>query len=468
MTEELSLRRGERLVVAVSGGRDSMVLLHLLAELSGPMGWQLAVAHFNHRLRGRASVADERWVRGSAEALGLRCVCACGEVASYAVAHGLSVEMAARTLRHAFLARVAVEQRSRTVVLAHHADDQVETFLLRLLRGAGGLGLAGMRLASPSPANPAVTLVRPLLPETQASLVAYARRHRLRFREDASNASRDFLRNRVRHELLPLLRRRFQPAIERAVLRTLAIVGAEADHTMQSARAWLRARRRPVFARLHLAVQRAVLHLGLIESGQRPEFDSIERLRLEPERRFMLGGGRVAWRDRVGVLHVEAARAADFRAERAWVELDSPPRERVFGGVRLRWQLGPASGRAPARVRSSGGLERFDADRVGREVLLRHWQPGDRFQPLGMPRPVKLQDLFTNLKVPAAERRERVLATTRTGEIFWVEGLRMSEPHKLRPETARRLEWRWRRLPGAGSGEIRASASLVACGRGPC
>jgi len=139
------LKRGQKILVAVSGGLDSMVLLHCLQALSAKRRWKLAVAHFNHQLRGRSSDADETLVRQTASALKLPFVAGSANVQAFAAKSKLSVEMAARKLRHEFFARVARERHIQVVALAHHADDQVELFFLRLLRGAGGEGVAGMK-----------------------------------------------------------------------------------------------------------------------------------------------------------------------------------------------------------------------------------------------------------------------------------------------------------------------------------
>src|SRR5208283_4793108 len=162
-----------------------------------------------------------------------------GEVASFAVQSKISVEMAARKLRHEFLARVAREQKIPVVVLAHHADDQVELFFLRLLRGAGGAGLAGMKWRSPSPADKKITLIRPLLGFSKAEIFVFARANKIRFRNDATNFSTDFLRNRIRNELLPLLRKNYQPGLDKTVLRLMEIVGAEAEFVSAAAQQWL-------------------------------------------------------------------------------------------------------------------------------------------------------------------------------------------------------------------------------------
>src|SRR5580700_4485946 len=140
-----------------------MVLLEMMRRLASSRGWHLSVAHFNHRLRGRSSDADERLVRRTADKLQLPMVAASGDVRQFARTNKLSLEMAARKLRHEFLARAAARSKISEIALAHHADDQLELFFLRLLRGGGGEGLAGMKWRSPSPGNTKITLVRPLL-----------------------------------------------------------------------------------------------------------------------------------------------------------------------------------------------------------------------------------------------------------------------------------------------------------------
>src|SRR5207247_1622394 len=155
------------------------------------------------------SDADERLVERTARRLGVPFATGRGDVKAYAKAHGLSIEMAARTLRHEFLARTALEKNIRTVALAHHADDQVELFFVRLLRGSGVEGLAGMKWTAPSPSQPKVKLVRPLLGCSRAQIESFARQAKIDFREDQTNRSLDFFRNRVRRELLPMLREKY-------------------------------------------------------------------------------------------------------------------------------------------------------------------------------------------------------------------------------------------------------------------
>jgi len=460
--ERRLLRRGGRLLVAVSGGLDSTVLLRLLHELSARHRWRLTVAHFNHRLRGRSSDADEELVRQTARALKLRFVAGRADVRSFARKSGLSIEMAARKLRHEFLARVARDHKIRTVAVAHHANDQVELFFVRLFRGAGGEGLAGMKGSAPSPADPKIRLVRPLLDASKDELRRFASEKRIRFREDATNVSTDCLRNRIRHELLPLLRRRYQPALDKIVLRLMEITGAEADFTGGAARQWLGSSGREpapskksqsrltsaatlsdnVFASLPVALQRRVVQSQLVGLGVVADFELVEQLRKTAGEQLSAGPGFFVLRDEAGRVGLRTQASASFNAAEAILKLAGRAGGAVFDGLRLDWQRQNQAG--SARPRRQAGRELFDADRVGGGIALRHWRPGDRFQPIGLASPVKLQDLFTNLKIPRVRRRELMVAAAADGEIFWVEGLRISENFKLTSRTKRRLVWRWR------------------------
>jgi tRNA(Ile)-lysidine synthase len=144
------------------------------------------------------------------------------------------------------------------------------------------------------------------------------------------------------------------------------------------------------------------------------------------------------------MVRLQAPDPAGFNSGSADLHMKSKAGKIGFDGVEICWRVD--SGKATARPGSAVGRESFDADKVGSEVRLRHWQPGDRFQPIGMASAVKLQDLFTNQKIPRATRRQLVLATTARGVVFWVEGMRISERFKLTRHTKHRLQWRWERL----------------------
>ena len=464
-------QRNQEILVAVSGGLDSMTLLHALHELSSRHRWKLTVAHFNHQLRGRSSDADEKLVRQTAATLGLPFVAGRSNVKEFARKSKLSLEMAARKLRHEFLARAAGERKIRAIALAHHADDQVELFFLRVLRGAGGAGLAGMKWRLSSPVDANLKLVRPLLDATKAELRGFVRERKIRFRNDATNATLDLPRNRIRNELLPLLRRRYQPALSKTVLRLMEIVGAETDAVGEIARRWLASHKPgradlPVgqdvrdtttsevqvvrvpaslgFEALPVAVQRRVVQWQLTELGVAPDFGLIEQLRESPGKFVSVSSSLSLARDAGGKLNRREPAAGGFDANETTVNLAGRVGDVEFDGVRFGWRL--AAGGNFVRPAGGNACESFDGDKVGGKITLRHWRPGDRFQPMGFKLAVKLQDLFTNQKIPRARRRELTVAAAENREIFWVEGLRISENFKLTLRTKRRLVWRWRRL----------------------
>ncbi len=431
MIEACPLPLDAPVLVAVSGGVDSMVLLHALRK------HKIVVAHFNHQLRDEASDADQKLVEETAREMGVPIVVGQWKHDEEAIRrHGL--EMAARKARLSFLAEAAKKHQCRWVAMAHHADDQVETFFWRLLRGAGGTGLGGIAAVASFPGHPDLQIARPLLGLRKAKILPYAKAEKISFREDESNADSAHLRNRIRNRLLPLLRDEFHPEMDSAVLQSMDLVGTDADCVKILGAEWLASDEAEPFDLLHPALQRQVIWHQLIALGVEPGHQLIERLRLRSERPHSLNPDETLVRDSAGRLHLDKSADGEHSPEgREW-ELQSGWNEWAFGGAALRCRTS-----SDQRNEAAPGVEFFDADRVGPRVVLRHWRAGDRFQPIGLGRAAKLQDLFTNAKVPASEKRERVIACAASGEIFWVQGLRIGEMAKIRPETSRFLEWHW-------------------------
>ena len=421
-----------------------MVLLRLLHRLSRIYSWKLAVAHLNHSLRGRSSDRDERFVRRAASSLKLPCICARADVRAHAKRERISTEMAARDLRHQFLARTARQFRTTSVALAHHTDDQVELFFLRLFRGTGGEGIAGMKWHNRSSADDRIRLVRPLMDITKAELEDFARKNKIRFRHDASNATLDIRRNRVRHELLPLLKARYQPALTTTILRAMDIVGAETEFVNGEAEQWLKQKPRASFQRVPLALQRRCLQLQLQRLGLITDFELIEKLRTSSGRRISVAPLLSVSRNRNGLLQTHGQPEARFKLDQFRVRIGADSGQTKFGGLHFRWRI-ELQKRGQLPTKPARGCERFDARKIGSDIVLRHWRAGDRFRPIGMSAPVKLQDWFTNQKIPRARRHELVLAATANGEIFWVEGQRISEQFKVTSQTRHQLVWNWKK-----------------------
>lgn len=271
--------RRARIVVGVSGGPDSMALLEVLQELAGPLALSLHVAHLDHGLRS-GSAADAAFVAARAKRLGWPCTCGCAGVAGLARRRRLSIEEAGRLARYSFFFRVAERAGARFVAVGHNRDDQAETVLMRLLRGASMSGLAGIaprrRLIDPlgRGRGPRVEVIRPLLARSRAEIEAFLRRRGITPRRDPSNASPDFLRNRIRRDLIPYLERGYNPAVRAALARAGEVL-AEEDALLESAAEAALARiargRRGLdlrgLARLPVATRRRVLRLAAVGAG---------------------------------------------------------------------------------------------------------------------------------------------------------------------------------------------------------
>ena len=276
-----------RYLIGVSGGRDSVALLHALIDL----GYRrLTVCHLDHQLRGRASRADAKFVTDLAEKLKLESEIARSDITTLARRTKQSIETAGRTARYNFFARIARRRRCRTIFLGHHADDLVETFLLNLFRGAGPTGLGGMRqVATRKVEGVELTIVRPLLGTVRGTIEDYLERRRLRYRDDASNSTLGPLRNRIRHRIIPYVEKQLGRNVRGALWRAATIAADEselADALIDS----------PVTRSSELSVeelqkqpralQRRTIHLWLQTQGiTNLDFETIERVRalLDPD-----------------------------------------------------------------------------------------------------------------------------------------------------------------------------------------
>ncbi|MCF7764707.1 MAG: tRNA lysidine(34) synthetase TilS [Verrucomicrobia bacterium] len=442
------LSPGQRVVIAVSGGLDSMVLLTLLHRLSAVHQWDIAVAHFNHKLRDLESDADAQFVHQSADQLGLPFFSDSENIREKAKRTGDSVEMAARSSRQQFLTRVANDYGAPSVALAHHADDQTELFFIRLLRGAGIEGLGGMRWRGNSPSDPRIDLVRPLLSASRIEIRDWASAHSVDFRDDSTNREPHCLRNQIRIELLPLLRQKYQPGLNATILRTMDLARADSEYIRAAARTASQELGKHPFQEIPVALQRDLIVSELHRLNLSPDYDLVEFLRTHERTPTMIRAGTTLQRESDGTLQLEQVSPTPaFRVEAMPVDLPQTGGTVEFAGFRITWACISKGAFSKNPARPESGCECFDAERVGPKIVLRHWKPGDRFQPIGMPCSVKLQDLLTNSRVPREERHRRIVGTTQQDEVFWVQGLRIGERFKAHPAARTFLEWNWQPIP---------------------
>jgi len=397
---------GAKVVAGVSGGADSVALLRALHQLGIPV----TIAHLNHQLRGADSDADERFVRGLADKLSLPIVVKSVNVRHLAESSKLSLEMAARQARHDFFA----EFGDTVVALAHHADDQVETFFLKLARGAGSEGLEGMSLFQQIGQ---IRLIRPMLDIPRAEILQWLKANKLEWREDASNSDETVLRNRVRHTILPLLEQELNPNLRETILRTMNILRAENE--------WMNSTLEDLTldVRLPLAARRRVLRKWLFEnSADGVDFDAVDKIlslmdkgtgttvfELNNRQRVIVEYGKPRFE------HVEHPAGAGQPAQGRLESL--PHRLSIEHGTGWKKDHGKGAGILPAEAS-------VDAGKVGDSpVTVRGYEPGDRMQPLGMKGSRKLQDILTDQKIPRAQRPSIPVVVCR-GEIIWLPGYR--------------------------------------------
>jgi tRNA(Ile)-lysidine synthase len=430
--------RGDRVVVAVSGGPDSVALLYLLVELRRRLGIQLHVAHLDHGLRGDASRADARYTRRLARRLGLP---ATVERAHLPDRPNGGLEEAARTVRYHFLERVAAEHQARRIATGHTADDQAETVLMRLIRGAGSEGLAGI---------PAVRsgIVRPLIEVRRPQIERYLRRRRLRPRRDATNLQLDRLRNRVRHELIPLLEGHYQPNIIGILNRIARLEGEERDYFRGRAGKMLQNRAEEVSnAKIMLDLSGFENYFKIVKKylfreliGRlKGDLDGIEAVHLEQltelaERssmgsRLTLPGGIMA--ERAG----DALILFFHPSEPFCQEVKLPGRAYLEGpGWKFSSRLLEKDRRFRLPAEGDAYQAFFDWSRLRGPYVLRSRRPGDRFRPLGRRGSCKLSDFFIDRKIPRALRDDLPLLAGRDG-IIWVVGGEIGEPFKVSKST---------------------------------
>ncbi len=442
ITAHSMIRPGDRVLVAVSGGVDSIVLVHALRELAPELGCDLVVAHLDHGLR-LAAESDARFVVDVAASLGLEAVCERADVAGLAASRRGGLEEAGRIARREFLARIADAVGASRIALGHTADDQAETILYRLARGTGWEGLCGMAPVSGRS-------IRPLLGVPRAVVREYAVAQGLPWREDETNEDVSFARNRIRERVMPEFAL-VHPGATNALLRTADLArDAREIERYAMEQAWPRVYEmedpgsvrlgREALAGLPTTMQAVVLReamrraRGDLRGIGRAHVAAVGRLAASPSTH----GERHLPRLRVAVtptsLHFWKLGAAAVPWEQplalGWTILDEP---RLAVEVAVR---GRESDDAPED--RGAWSELADADRVQFPLVARSRRPGDRFAPLGMGRDVRLKSFLINARVPV-ERRDRLALVCDRGRIVWVAGVRLSDEVKLRASTRRVL-----------------------------
>jgi tRNA(Ile)-lysidine synthase len=422
------LRQGSSILVGLSGGADSVALTCALLDLRKRLGFRLVAAHLNHRIRRDESDRDEEFVRSMCARLGIELFVerAAGLDVSISTAN---LEERARDARREFLLRVADRVQADFVALGHHRDDQAETVLMRLMRGAGAAGMAAMAERGPA------KIIRPMLSLSRAEIREYLDARAIPFVEDSSNSSRDILRNRIRAELLPMLERDYAPGLGGRLvelageMRSLDdLVTAIAARELDAMRVRGGALDLSGFLALNLAVQAVAIRLylaeriGSLRRISRAHVEAIRELILEsgPSDSIDLPGGWRAEREYNFLRLVNALeRKADNAAFSVAIAADGITIVEVAG---FKFEASTIAA-ADASMPDSLFVAMFDAAKIADAGLVaRNFMKGDRIHPMGMRGTRKVQDVFVDRKLQRA-RRERFPVVMVGGTIAWLPGL---------------------------------------------
>lgn len=455
LRDECRLDKSRQVVVGVSGGADSLCLMNVLSRA----GYPVVVAHFDHRLRSESDIEAQN-VKTAAGAASLPCIVESADVRGHARSEGLSIEEAARNLRYAFLFAQARKYGAQAVAVGHTADDQVETVLMHFLRGAGLRGLKGMSYRTVLPAFDAVLpVIRPLLDVWRVETLDYCASHALHPQHDPSNDSPDFLRNRVRRQLLPSLEL-YNPRIRETILRNARTVSS--DYALLGevlAKEWAEVllSKAADFVALDSArladrspgLQRNLIRLAAahLAPAQEIALGALDRaagfISARSRNHMDLVGGMTLLREE-DVLYVcrDGARLPaetwpQMPAQSDVMPVSLPGVSRLAGGWTFSSERTPLPGMASEEL--SHNRDRFrvwlDEQRLPGDLELRVRHPGDRFEPLGLRgHSQKLSDIFINQKLPARARpRWPLLCAGR--EILWVPGYRPAEEFRVHPDT---------------------------------
>lgn len=440
------------MLAAVSGGADSVALALVLARVAPELGFTLCgIGHLNHGLRGAAADADEAFVAALASRLGVAFVVDHQDTAARARDEGVSIETAARRLRYAFLDEAAVALNADAIATGHTADDQAETIVMRLMRGAGLRGLSAIR-----PRNGIV--IRPLLDARRAEVEAFLRDAGEPWRDDASNADTAMARNRVRHDVMPALKAAGGEGVIDALARTASLIQDDSDEldrlAIEMAASVVLPDGRLDVARLAQAspaLSRRIVR-GALESAAGARFLSLEHV--EAVRSLMKGDTRV-----IQVPGVRAVREPDaIRLEPLDDALDPVEFEAALAvpgavevpeaGLLMSAEVATISKGDLAGMRARGDAVAVQGVESAR-LTVRSRRPGDALRPLGGPGRRKLQDMFVDRKIARGERDRVPVVVDDQGRIIWVVGHTIADEFRVTSPEARVLLLKVKRVGGS-------------------
>ncbi|WP_245948204.1 tRNA lysidine(34) synthetase TilS [Paenibacillus sambharensis] len=470
--------RGDTIVVAVSGGPDSTALLHVLHRLAEEEDIRLVAAHVNHGFRKEESSAEADFVKRLCRRLHIPCEITELDMPAELAAVSENPQLASRRRRYAFLHRIAEKYGASKIALAHHADDQAETVLMRLLRGTGLGGLSGM---APIRREKNVELIRPFLRMNKTDILAYCRQADVAYCEDSSNSQRYYMRNKLRLDVLPYLET-MNPGVRESLVRLAEVSSGEHDYmqrqaeavfqeqAVQTGRGWkLKCSQ---LAGIHVALQRRLIKLilnYLTLETETTSFERIEEIRLSATDELRTswsldaGGGVRCVREYDTLRFIRDSGGTETSAEFEYSV--TPEHKRLLiaeTGEELLFGTGRTEpGKNDSRTYGGSGSEvYFDAEAVRFPLTVRSRRPGDRMSVFGLNGTKKVQDMFVDSKIPPSRRDRIPLVWDAEGRLLWIPGVRRSSVAPIGAGTERLLRIVWSGDADIGEAEGRMDGSM--------
>ncbi len=460
------LSKNDCLLLAVSGGADSVCLLHVILSLKEKLGIALHVAHLDHQLRGEESEADAAYVIQLAGSLDIPVTVSKADVRGYQKKHRLSLEEAAREVRYDFLSETAAAVGAKAIATGHTQDDQVETIMLHIIRGSGIAGLVGLNAKSKRLLNGhQVDIIRPLLEISREETQQYCLEHNLMARVDSSNQSMSMLRNRIRLKLLPELKR-YNPGFVESLLRTSNIAADEiAFLDSEVGKAWKSVVKeqndavildKDKFGALPNTLKRHFLRaaiknlLGTLKDIEERHIEEIMGVLVKQAGKYInLPYGLI-----FAVEYGRYLLGRDTKALCPYPEITKQSAINVPGITAVSgWFIETTITEEVIEVDNVSEFVAFlDADKCGGSLSVRSRIDGDRFQPLGFDTPKRLNRFMIDLKIPQAWRKRVPLACCHgqglpvRGQIIWVAGYRIDDRYKVTADTKRVLKIEFTRV----------------------
>jgi len=428
------LQPTNKILIGVSGGIDSMVLLDVLFALKPTLNLEIAIAHCNFNLRGVESDADQNFVEAQAEKYGLQLFVKNFDTPTILASSNSSVQMLARDLRYQWFDELLADQNFQRIALAHHLDDNIETFFMHLFRGSGVKGLAAIPVQRGS-------IIRPLLNCTRADIETYSNENNIAFRNDSSNDKDDYLRNRLRHHLVPLLKD-LEPNYQEQMNRSIAHLRSVADflgHNMNQLAEQLLETIPEGGFKISLAHLRQHQQLNLVL------FEILHPFGFNPSQiqsiLSFVSPYQTSNQKESILPHHNAGQVIESPTWKVYKEADQlvlvPIHSKSLTPYQVKVNPVPLEG---WRNRPTNpNLALVDADLLEKELQIKPWQPGDRFQPLGMTQFKKISDFLIDQKVPIRQK-EALMLVWSGDKIVWVVGHRLDNRFKITPSTQHIVE----------------------------